>query len=147
MFKDAAFSLSNQAEQAGKKLEASESQQQALKKPGDDESLKMSGDDLREEATEVSQVVGNGVAEVAKDTQDSLADKFSGDEKETLIYRLKQVVFGLRKRPDYSESVSTIAVLIKRYARIYSRAIQETVDTAKDDVNPNPETERALKNF
>jgi hypothetical protein len=147
VFKDTAFSLAGVAEDAGKKLEPSESEQQALKKPGADERPRPSTNDLGEETAEVGRVLGNGAAEVAKDAKKSLADKFSGDEKETLLYRLKQAVVKLRKRPDYSDSVSTISLLIKRYAQVYSRAVQETLDTAQEDVNQNAETERALKNF
>jgi hypothetical protein len=147
VFKDTAFSLSGVAEEAGRKLEPSESEQKALKKPGGDEGPRPSGKDLGDEVTEVSEVIGNGVAEVAKDAKQSLVEKLTGDEKETLLYRLKQAVLKLRKRPDYSDSVSTISVLIKRYAQIYSRAVQDTISTAQDDVNPNAETERALKNF
>ncbi|KAF2436094.1 hypothetical protein EJ08DRAFT_225861 [Tothia fuscella] len=147
VFKDTAFSVSEVAEKAGKKLEPSESEQESLKQPGADERPKPSGDDLGEEVAEVGKVLGNGAAEVARDAKRSLADKFSGNEKETLLYRLKQAVVKLRKRPDYSDSVSTISLLIKRYAQVYSRAIQDTISTAQDDVNPNEETERALKNF
>jgi hypothetical protein len=147
VFKDTAFSLSGVAEEAGRKLEPSESEQQALKKPGADERPRPSGDDLGEEVAEVSKVIGNGAVEVAKDAQKSLAEKLTGDEKETLLYRLKQAVLKLRKRPDYSDSVSTISLLIKKYAQIYSRAVQDTISTAQDDVNPNADTERALKNF
>jgi hypothetical protein len=147
VFKDTAFSLSGVAEEAGRKLEPSESEQQALKKPGGDEGPRPSSNDLGEEITEVSKVIGNGAAEVAKDAKQSLVEKLTGDEKETLLYRLKQAVLKLRKRPDYSDSVSTISVLIKKYAQIYSRAVQDAISTAQDDVNPNAETERALKNF
>jgi len=149
VFKDTAFALSGVAEEAGKKLEPSESEQQALKKPGADENgvPRPSGDDLGAEVAEVSKVVGNGAAKVAKEAQKSLADKVSGDEGESMLYRLKQAVLNLRKRSDYSDSVSTISLLIRRYAQVYSRAIQDTITTVQDDVNPNAETERALKNF
>lgn len=147
VFKDTAFALSGAAEEAGKKLEPSEETQLTLKKPGADEGPRPSGDDLGQEATEVAKVVGNGAHKVAQEAQSSLADKLKGDEGDTLLYRLKQAVLKLRKRQDYSDSVSTISTLFKRYAQIYSRGIQETLATAQDDVNQNPETDRALKNF
>jgi hypothetical protein len=53
----------------------------------------------------------------------------------------------LRKRNDYSDSVSTLAKLIQRYAMVYSRAAEEIVEIAQDDVQENPETDRALRNF
>ncbi|KAE9988517.1 hypothetical protein EG328_010556 [Venturia inaequalis] len=147
VFKDTAFTLSGVAEEAGKKLEPSEADQQALKKPGADEGPRPSGDELGNQVAEVVSELGNGAAKVSEAARDSLADKLSGQEKETLLYRLKQAVLKLRKRPDYSDSVSTISLLIKRYAYLYSRAIQETVDTAQADVNENAATDRALKNF
>lgn len=147
VFKDTAFTLSGVAEEAGKKLEPSQADQQALKKPGADEGPRPSGDELGNQVAEVVSELGNGAAKVSETARDSLVDKLSGQEKETLLYRLKQAVLKLRKRPDYSDSVSTISLLIKRYAYLYSRAIQETVDTAQADVNENAATDRALKNF
>lgn len=147
VFKDTAFTLSGVAEDAGKKLEPSKAEQQALKKPGADEGSRPSGDELGNQVAEVVSELGNGAIKVSETARDSLADKLSGQEKETLLYRLKQAVLKLRKRPDYSDSVSTISLLIKRYAYVYSRAIQETVDTAQADVNENAATDRAVKNF
>ncbi|KAJ9665219.1 hypothetical protein H2201_004693 [Coniosporium apollinis] len=147
VFKDSAFTLSKVAEEAGKKLEPSEEEQKALKEPGADSGLQPSGEDLGNQVAEASQVVGNGAAEVAKTAQNSLAEKLQGDEKETLINRLKQAVLRLRKRPDYNDSVSTLSLLIKRYAMVYSRAVKDTVETAAEDIQTNEETDIALKNF
>jgi hypothetical protein len=147
VFKDTAFTLSGVAEEAGKKLEPSEAEQQTLKKPGADEGPRPSGDELGDQVAEVISELGNGAVKVQESARESLADKLSGQEKETLLYRLKQAVLKLRKRPDYSDSVSTISLLIKRYAQVYSRAVQETFATAQEDVNENAATDRALKNF
>lgn len=43
--------------------------------------------------------------------------------------------------------MSTLSLLIKRYAMVYSRAVKDTISTAQDDVEANPEMERALKSF
>lgn len=147
VFKDTAFSLSGVAEEAGKKLEPSQDEQQKLKEPGADEGPGPSNEDLGGGVAEVSQVVTNGAVKVAKTAEASVAEKLSGDEKETLLYRLKQAVLKLRERRDYSDSVSTLSLLLKRYAQVYSRAAQDALQTAQDDVNENPETDRALKNF
>jgi hypothetical protein len=128
-------------------LEPPKEEQDALKRPGGDEGPAPSGQELGDEAVEVSKVVGNGAAKVAKEAEHSLADKITGDEKETLLNRLKQAVLKLRKRNDYSESVSTLSLLLKRYAMVYSRAVEATVQTAESDVHQNPETDRAIKNF
>ena len=147
VFKDTAVTVSGVAEEVGTKLEPSKDEQQKLKHPGGDEGPRPTNEDLSHEVAEASQIVTSGAVKVAKSAQDSLAEKLSGDEKETLLYRLKQAIIKLRQRPDYSDSVSTLSLLLKRYALAYSRAAQETLQTAQDDVHENPETDRALKNF
>lgn len=147
VFKDTAFKLSDVAEQAGKKLEPSEEEQKSLKEPGADSGPAPSNQELEQDVADVSKAIGNGAAEVAKEAGHSLADHTSGDEKDTLMYRLKQAVLKLRKRNDYSDSVSTISLLIQRYAMVYSRAVQETLNTAQDDVDENDAMDRAVKNF
>lgn len=91
-------------------------------------------------------MVGDGLAKTGQDAYSSLQNNISGEQKETLLYRLKEAVSKLRRRNDYSDSVSTIGLLIKRYARIYSRAVDETINAAKDDVKPNSELDKAAQN-
>lgn len=144
---DTAFSLSDVAEETGKKLEPSEEQTQAITGPGADDATEPSKDDITQEAAELSKVLANGVGRVGKDTIVSAKEHVSGDQKDTLIHRLKKTVMGLRKRTDYSDSVSTISKLIKQYAVIYSRAADATIATAQDDVYTNPALDRAIRNF
>jgi len=147
VFADTAFSLSNVAEEAGKQLEPSEEQQKTIAHPGADEGSPPTANDLGNEVADVSKVVGNGLVKTGQDALESLKENVSGDQKETLINRLKQAVLKLRKRNDYSDSVSTIGLLIKRYAKVYSRVVDQTISKAQDDLEPNPELERAVKNF
>lgn len=147
VFADTAFSLSEVAEEAGKKLEPSEQESKTVKEPESDEGSPPTANDLGKGAADISKVVGNGLAKTGHDAFSSLQDNVSGDQKETLIYRLKKAVMKLRKRNDYSDSVSTLGLLIKRYARAYSRAVDETITTAQDDVNTNPAFDKAIKNF
>ncbi|OCL07506.1 bactericidal permeability-increasing protein [Glonium stellatum] len=147
VFKDTAFTLSDVAKDAGKRIEPSQEEQQALKEPGADAAARPSADELNGELSGVADVVSNGAVKVVKEAEQSLAEKLTGDEKESLLYRLKQVVLNLRKRTDYSDSVSTISLLLKRYAMTYSRAVEDTISTAQDDVNPNHAMNRAVKNF
>ncbi|GAB7352639.1 hypothetical protein MBLNU459_g3009t1 [Dothideomycetes sp. NU459] len=147
VFKDAAFSLSSAAEEAGKKLEPSDEEQSKLKEPGADSGSPPSGRDLGNGVADISKVVATGALDVAKDTEQSVEEKLSGDEGKVMLNRLKQTVLNLRKRSDYSDSVSTLSLLIKRYAMAYSRAVQETVDTLDEDVHQNAELDRAAKNF
>jgi hypothetical protein len=145
---DSAFTLSGAAERAGRKLDLSEQEQRTIQGAGADDAVETpSKDEIAKKAEEVSKVIGNGIADVGKTVVKSAKENVSGEQSDTLLYRLKQTVLGLRKRTDYRDSVSTIAKLIQRYALAYSRAADATISTAKDDVQTNPELDRAIKNF
>ena len=135
------------AEQAGKQLEPSEQEGKTMKEAGSEEGPPPTASDLGNGAANISKVVGNGLAKTGHDAISSLQDNVSGEQKETLLYRLKETVMKLRKRNDYSDSVSTLGLLIKRYALAYSRAVDETISTAQDDVNTNSALDKAVKNF
>jgi len=147
VFADTAYSISNTAQEAGKKLEPSEQDSKALEKPGADEGPPPTADDLGHEAADVSKILGNGLAKTGKDALSSAKENILGDQKETLLNRLKEAVIKLRKRNDYSDSVSTIGTLIKRYALAYSRAADQAVSAAQEDIHTNAELDRAVKNF
>lgn len=147
VFKDTAFALSEVAEEAGKTIEPSETEQKTLKEPGADSEPPPSADDLNGEVAEVAKIVGTGAAKVTKEAQHSLADKLTGDEGDSLLWRLKRTVTNLRQKRDYSESVSTLSLLLQRYAMTYSRVVEDTLGTAQKDVEPNPAMERAVSNF
>ncbi|WPH00323.1 Hypothetical protein R9X50_00314800 [Acrodontium crateriforme] len=146
VFKDSAFALSEVAEEAGKKLEPSQEDQKAVASGTDDAVKPPTKEELGEQIAELSTVVGNGTAEVAKAAKDSVEDKLTGDEGQTLLNWLKASVSNLRQRKDYSESVSTLSLLIKRYAVIYSRAAQDISDIAEEDTHQNEALDRAMKN-
>lgn len=146
VFADTAFSLSGVAKDAGKQLEPSEQDAKALQKPGSEQGPPPTAGDLGGEAADVSKIVGNGLVKTGQDAALSLQGNVTGDQKETLLYRLKEAVLKLRKRNDYSDSVSTIGVLIQRYAMAYSRAAEESIGAAEENVNTNPELDKAIKN-
>lgn len=147
VFKDTAFALSNVAEEAGKKIEPSQVEQKTLKEPGADSGPAPTTDELNGDVAEVAQVVGSGSVEVLKEAQHSLVDKISGDEGDSLVYRLKKTVTNLRKKRDYSESVSTLSLLLQRYALAYSRVAEDVMGATQKDVDTNPAMDRTLKNF
>jgi len=148
VFSDSAFTLSKVAQKASRAIEPSSAQQQAVAKPGADaDQPAPSAKDLEAEIEDVSKVVANGAAKVSKTAAHSAEEKLSGDEGQTMLNRLQEAVLKLRKRNDYTESVSTLALLIQRYAKVYSRAAEEIVEAAQDDVQENHETDRALRNF
>jgi len=147
VFADSAFTLSNVAEKAGKQLQPSEEMQQAMTQPGEDGKVAQpSKEDVGNEAADVGKVVANGSAEVAKTAVNSAEEKLEGDEGKTMLNRLKQAVLKLRERNDYTDSVSTLGLLIKRYAIIYSRAADEVQTATSEATHQNEETDRAMKN-
>lgn len=96
---------------------------------------------------EVAGAVGDGVVTVGQGTADSIQDHLSGDEGQIILERLKKAVSNLRQRPDYNSSVSTLSKIFKRYMLIYSRALENAVQTAQEDVEQNEETDAALTNL
>lgn len=147
VFRDTAFTLSEVAEEAGKRIEPSTEEQQKLKEPSADSQPPPTKDDLNGDIAEVANVVGSSVAKVTTEAEHSLVNKLAGDEGDSLLWRLKRTVTNLRQKRDYSESVSTLALLLKRYAMAYSRIAEDTINAAQNDVEPNPAMERAVKNF
>ncbi|KAK5115485.1 hypothetical protein LTR62_001144 [Meristemomyces frigidus] len=147
VFKDSAFKLSKVAKKAGKQIEPSSEQHQKVIEVGADaDGEAPTVKDLGNEVAEVSKVVANGTAQVAKTAATSAEEKLQGDEGKTMLNRLKQAVLKLRERNDYSDSVSTIGTLIKRYAVIYSRAAQNVQNIVEEDTSTNAELDRAMKN-
>ncbi|OQO01814.1 hypothetical protein B0A48_12287 [Cryoendolithus antarcticus] len=148
VFKDSAFKLSNVAKKTAKRIEPSQAERQAVAKPGADAELERpSAGDLSQNVAQVGKEIANGTSEVAKVAFKSAEEKLEGDEGQTMLNRLQEAVTKLRKRNDYSDSVSTLSLLIKRYAMVYSRAAAEVANVVQEDVNQNAETDRALHNF
>lgn len=145
VFADTANTLSTVAEDAAKQIEPSAQETQTLKDPGANEDP-ITTAELENEVTEVSDVITNGLKKTGREAGESLKENITGDQKETLVARLKATVMKLRKKTDYADSVSTIGVLIQRYAKVYSRAIDETISTVQEDVDTNEELDRAIKN-
>lgn len=92
-----AFSLADVSKQAGKAIEPDKKDQDALKHPnGNRESKPVpSNKDLTDELAKVSEAVVDGTAEVLNETCQSIADHVTGEEGETLVYRLKETVLYL----------------------------------------------------
>lgn len=148
IFRDSAFALSSAAQEAAKQLEPSPEEQQHVTQPGDGTDGKPpSGEELGKEVQDIGEIVAHEGAEVAEAAFESARDKLSGDEGQTLLKRLQSVVLNLRKRRDYSESVSILSLLIKRYAMVYSRAADKILEVAEQDVHENQETDRAFQNI
>ena len=146
VFADTANTISDVAENAANQIEPSSADSEALKKPGQENGTAPTAAELESEALEVTDVVADGVKKAGEEARDSLRENLSGQQQETLVHRLKAAVLKLRQRNDYTDSVSTIGLLIKRYAKIYSRALDKTISTVQEDVDTNDELDRAIKN-
>ncbi|TAQ88467.1 hypothetical protein B7494_g3176 [Chlorociboria aeruginascens] len=146
VFADTANTISNVAEDAAKQIEPSAEASEAVKDANKKQEQAPTASDLRSDATEIADVVTNSLKETGKEAGASLKENVSGDQKDTLITRLKAAVTKLRRRNDYSDSVNTIGLLIKRYAKVYSHAVDDTISTVQDDVETNDELDRAVKN-
>ncbi|KIV77297.1 hypothetical protein PV11_09104 [Exophiala sideris] len=144
---DTAFSLSSAAEKTGKQLELSTEEQQAISKPGADESIQPTREEVETNAKKATEEIGDQVKKIGEDTIESAKENFTGAQRDTLLHRLKKTILNLRGRTDYNDSVSTIAKLIQRYAIAYSRAADATLSTVQDDVYTNPALDRAVRNF
>ncbi|CAN8098247.1 unnamed protein product [Discula destructiva] len=147
VFSDAATTLSQVSQKAAQRVEPSAEEQKLLKEPGANGGQAPTTGELGGDVADVAKVVAEGAAEVAQEAENSFVDKISGDEQSTLIYRLKQAVSKLRKRQDYSDSVSVLAKLLQRYAYVYSHALEETAATAERDIDSNREMNKAIDNF
>ncbi|PYH45829.1 uncharacterized protein BP01DRAFT_338992 [Aspergillus saccharolyticus JOP 1030-1] len=147
IFSDTAFSLSSATQQIGEQLKPSEEEIEAVQKPGADEGHTPTGEDLRHEATEVAEIAGNGLARTGKDAVSSAKEHLAGREKEALLYRLKQTVLKLKDRTDYSDSISTLGQLIRRYAQTYVNAASDVVTAAEEDVEVNADLKQAMQQF
>lgn len=146
VFADTTNTISNVAEDAAKQIEPSAEESEAVKHPGSEECLVPTSDSLTAEASEITGVITNGIKKIGIEAGASLKENMTGEQKATLLYRLKAVVTKLRKRNDYSDSVSIIGLLIKRYAKIYSRAVDNTICAVQEGVDTNEELDRAFKN-
>ncbi|KAK4076711.1 uncharacterized protein Triagg1_4314 [Trichoderma aggressivum f. europaeum] len=147
VFRDTAFTLRDVAHETAKKIEPPKEKQQALKHANGDAQPAPTTEDLQQEVIEVAEVVADGAGDVLGTAARSAREHIQGDEQEALTYRLKQAVLKLRKRPNYSDSVSTLSLLLRRYLKVYSRAAARTAEIIEEDVGMNQEADEALHNF
>lgn len=147
VFRDTAFTLRDVAHEKGKQLEPPQEQQEALKHPNGDAQPAPTTEDLQQEVIEVAEIVADGAGDVVGTAARSARDHLKGDESAALTYRLKQAVLKLRQRPNYSDSVSTLSLLLRRYLKVYTQMAARTAEVLEDDVDINPEAHEALHDF
>ncbi|EJD39114.1 hypothetical protein AURDEDRAFT_71510 [Auricularia subglabra TFB-10046 SS5] len=145
VFSDTVATVSEVAEKVAEQAAPTDTELEGVKHPGQESIPPVSPETVSSEVTQVGDVVRDGIVKTAQEAGHSTSEHLTGGEKQTLLFRLKQAVAKLRQRTDYASSVSTIGILVQRYAQIYSRSLEETIETVSDDVRPNPELDRALE--
>lgn len=106
-----------------------------------------STEQVEENIEQVTHATTEALEQTSRDTFESAKENLSGEQGSALLSRLKQAVINLRKRDDYTTSVSTLSEIIQRYGRIYSHAIDSTVSAAEEDVEVNEELKVAIRNL
>lgn len=147
IFSDTAFSLSGASQEVGEQLKPSQEEEGALKGAGADEGRIWSTDEARQKAGHAADITGKGAARTGSQAVESTKGHLSGEQRETLLHRLKRAVLRLRERSDYSDSVSTLSQLLQRYARAYASAAESTVSAAEEDVDVNADVKQAMRHF
>ncbi|KAL2159082.1 hypothetical protein VTH06DRAFT_2841 [Thermothelomyces fergusii] len=147
VFRDTALALSEASKEAGERIGPSAEEQDSVKQQDHGSQSASLQQERADQTVEVSKILSGSASTVVGEAENSILRKLDGPEKDTMLHRLKDVVESLRRRRDYSNSVSTLSLLFKRYAVVYSHIARDTVQAAEEDVNRNPETDRALRNF
>ncbi|WEW57879.1 hypothetical protein PRK78_003346 [Emydomyces testavorans] len=145
IFADTASSVSAAAAKVSEQVEPSEEQKDAIGGNGAQEEQPPTTEDVVQEAERVADVTKNGIKQTGRDAISSTERNLTGDQKQSLMQRIKQTVSGLRKREDYTNSADTISQIAQHYAMIYYRAIGSTVTEVEEDVEVNQELNEAIK--
>ena len=147
IFADTAESLSERSKIVAEQVKPSQNEEEALQGAGADEGREVSREEIKEEAAHVAEVAGEGIAHTGQEALKSAKEHLSGQERDTLLFRLKKTVQQLRERTDYSDSVSTLAQMVQRYAMFYANAAEDTASTAQEGLEVNADLKPAVDQF
>jgi hypothetical protein len=147
IFADTAESLSETSKEVAEQVKPSQNEEEALRGPGADEGRVVSREEITGEVAHVAEIAGGGIAQTGEEAVKSAKEHLSGKERDTLLYRLKKTVQQLRERTDYSDSVSTLARMVQRYAMFYANAAENTASTAQEDIEVNADLKLAVDQF
>lgn len=143
------MSVSEASHQVGEELKPSQERADAVQAAAaDGQGHEPSSEDLRQDASQIVETAERGISRTEQDAVDSAKERLgSSQTRETLLYRLKQVVANLRQKSDYSDSIATVTQFVRQYARAYGRAAQEASAAAEEDVGINPDLKEAVHQF
>ena len=145
IFSDTARSLSSVAENTANELKPTDEESRQLQ--AGETSSPPTKEEIEQSTRKVSAIVGDGLVKTGQETLSSVQEHASGPERDVLLQRLKEVVLKLRKRPDYTDSISTLGTLIHHYAIAYSQAVDKTVQAGREEISVNKEFNRALESL
>lgn len=114
---------------------------------GADEGQCPTEDDLRQKATDIPAAAEQGISQAGHQAVRSAWRNLSGDQRDALLYRLKQTILNLRTRTDYSDAVSTLSRLVQRYGKLYANAAENTLSAVNEDVDVNADLREAVDRF
>lgn len=147
IFADTAESLSETSKQVAEQVKPSEEEENAVAGAGADEGREVSSEEVKNEVAHAADIVGGGVARTGEDAVKSAKEHLSGQERDTLLHRLKKTVQKLRERTDYSDSVTTLAEMVQRYANLYATAAEDTASAAEEGLDVNADLKQAMDQF
>jgi hypothetical protein len=143
ILRDTANAVSGVAGETGEKLAPSGDAARQLRSPSDQPATP---DGLGSQVAEVAHALEEGSSKVIDEARQSVADNLSGQEKATLLSRLKKSVSRLRERPDYRSSVDSLADFIKRVAAEYSRVLQTSATALQENIGGDDALESVVRN-
>lgn len=104
-------------------------------------------DDLRQKATDIPAAAEQGISQTGHQAVRSAQKNLSGDQRDALLYRLKQTIVNLRTRTGYSDAVSTLSRLVQQYGKLYANAAESTVSAINDEIEVNADLRGAVDRF
>lgn len=145
VLRDAATTLGDVSTKAGKQLDTSKTDIEALKETDKQDPSETSPEDVKEEASHVAEAVQDGIKQVGDESVSSVEEHMTPEARQILKNRLKEAVMSLNKKKDYTESVSVVTNLLKRCLHIYTSIGTDAAHAAQDELGDG--ASQAVYNF
>ncbi|KID95500.1 Bactericidal permeability-increasing protein, alpha/beta domain protein, partial [Metarhizium majus ARSEF 297] len=147
VLRDTAIALGDVSKEVGDKLDSPGEDMEALKKTDQDAQEPPSSEHVKDQAKDVGETAYKEAAHVGEEAYTSFSEHMNAEAKDILVNRLRNAVTNLRKRTDYSESVSTLSGILQKYLKIYLSVGSNAVDTLEGNLQNNTQVENAVHNF
>lgn len=147
VLRDATSALGDASKEVSKELDQDGGDAEALKATDKSKDAPETIEAIKEQSKDLADNVREDVANAANEAYSSVEEHTSGESRRILISRLKKAVTGLRKTPDYSDSVSALSMLLKRYLNMYLAVGVDAANTLEDNVESNEQAHEAAREF